>query len=92
MKLEQTSIEKTFHIRMGNKIYYVNYLNSDGQIIGLINRLDWEIHDEDGEEVNIYYFSNMTDAEKRQVDRNCKLVENLIDFCIKHFNDYNPPL
>jgi len=72
------------------KEYYVDYLNSDGPVLGLINRDYWEICDEEGEELNIYILSDTTEEEKKQIEENAKLYSKLIDFCIRHFNDYKP--
>ena len=38
MEIEQTTLQKTFTIKLKDKTYFVDYLNSDGQILGLINR------------------------------------------------------
>lgn len=90
MKLQQTIIEKNFHIKAGNKIYYVNYLNSDGQTLGLLNRLTWEVYDAEGDEITFDYLKGMDKKEKKQINKNYKLVNKLIAFCLKHFNEYNP--
>lgn len=90
MKLQQTIIEKNFHVKTGNKIYYVNYLNSDGQTLGLLNRSAWEVYDAEGEEITFDYLKEMDKKEKKQINKNYKLVNKLITFCIKHFNEYNP--
>jgi len=92
MKLTQSILERNFTVQHKGKTYHVNYLNSDGQILGLINRDYWEIVDEDGEELNIYIFKNTTKKEMKQIDKNVKLMNKLITFCIKHFNNYQPKL
>lgn len=72
------------------KEYFVNYLNSSGLIPGLSNRFHWEIVDENHEELNIFEFKETTAGEKEKIKNNIKLRDELIEFCIKHFNDYSP--
>ena len=74
------------------KFYYVGYLSSDRQILGLINRDTWEILDEEFEELNIYALKDTSKEEKEQTKKNIKLANKLINFCIRHFNDYKPKL
>mgnify|MGYP001580775598 CR=1 FL=1 len=90
MQLLQTSLERNFTLKDNNKIYYINYLNSDGQILGLLNRFNWEILDENLEELDVYKFKNMTKNRKEQIKKNIKLLNKLITFCVKHFEDYKP--
>ena len=90
MKLVQSSLEKSFVVTYKGKEYFVNYLNSSDLIPSLVNRFHWEVFDENHEELNIFEFENMTKEEKEQIQKNRELRDYLIDFCIKHFNDYNP--
>ncbi|MBS3077365.1 hypothetical protein J4233_03770 [Candidatus Pacearchaeota archaeon] len=90
MEIEQTTLQKTFTIKLKDKTYFVDYLNSDGQILGLINRDNWEIYDENSEELQIYTFKSSSKKEKEQAEKNLELADKLISFCIKHFEDYNP--
>ena len=90
MKLTQSVIQKTFTVTHKNKTYYIDYLNSDSQILGLSNRDYWQVLDEELEEVCIYQFQNAAKKEKEQINKNVKLTNRLINFCIKHFDDYQP--
>ena len=45
MKLENSVLQKSFTVKHKGKTYYVDYLNSDGQILGLSNRDYWEVTD-----------------------------------------------
>ncbi len=90
MKIEQTTLQKTFVIRYKGKTYLVDYLDSDGQTIRLLNRDYWEVYDENSEELQIYIFKESTKKEKILIDKNIKLKERLVEFCIKHFEDYKP--
>ncbi len=64
--------------------------NSDNQILGLSNRDYWQILTEDLEELDIYVFENTTKKEIKQINKNVKLMNKLIKFCQKHFEDYKP--
>ena len=92
MELDQSTLQRTFTVKHNGKSYHVDYLNSDGQILGLLNRNYWEVSDEEGEEIDIYKFRSQgnTKKEKEQIKQNRKLVEKLINFCIKHFDNYKP--
>ena len=89
MKLQQSILNKTFIVNHKGKDYCVDYLNSDGHTLGLLNRDYWEITDEDCENVNIYIFKSDNKKIREEVKKNRILVQKLINFCIKHFNDYN---
>ena len=89
MKLTQSTIQKYFTVEHKGKIYYVDYINSDDQIL-LGNRYYWEVLDEEQEELCICEFKNAAKKEKEQIKKNRRLYNKLIDFCIKHFDDYKP--
>ena len=90
MEIEQTGLQKNFSVRYKNKLYFVDYVNSDGQDLRLLNRDNWEIYDEDHESLQIYTLSSMTKEEKLKIQKNLKFAEKLIKFCMQHFEDYNP--
>jgi len=90
MEIEQSTLQRTFVIKHRGKNYYVNYLNSDGQILGLINRNNWEIFNENSEELQIYIFKGQSKKDVEKIKKNVKLFDKLVGYCIKHFNDYNP--
>jgi len=92
VKLQQSILNRTFIVNHKGKDYCVDYLNSDKHTLGLLNRDYWKITDEDGEEVNIYLFKDETKKQKEQVKKNIILVRKLINFCIKHFEDYESKL
>jgi hypothetical protein len=89
MRLTQTILEKHFTVKHKGKTYYISYLNSDKPCLALLNRFNWEILDEELEELNIYYTNG---CNKKQIDKNNELIEELISFCMKHFNDFNPEI
>ena len=90
MKINQTTIQKAFYIRIRKKTYYVNFVNSDGQTLDLINRNNWEIYDENNEELDLYTYDNINKKRAREIKVNWQLANKMIKFCIKQFNDYNP--
>ena len=92
MKLQQSILNRTFIVNYKGKDYHVDYLNSDGQVLGLINRNYWEVTDEDNESVNIYTFKGDSKKRREETKKNMILVRKLINFCIKHFEDYGPKL
>ena len=88
MKLQQSILNRTFIVNHKGKDYCVDYLNSDGHTLGLLNRDIWEVT-EDGESVNVYAFKG---DNKEEIKKNLILVRKLINFCVKHFDDYKPKL
>ncbi len=89
MKIEQTTIQKTFSVKYLGKLYCVDYVNSDGQTLALLNRNNWEIYDEDRKELQIYLFKKSSKKEKEMVKKNMTTARKLINYCVKHFNDFN---
>jgi len=81
-------LEKNFTIKHKGKTHYVSCLNSDGQILGLTNRYTWEVYDEAGKELDIYFFKGAKIKEKGQIKKNRMLYYKLIKYCIKHFDGY----
>ena len=90
MEIEQTTIQKTFAVKYRNETYYIDYVNSDGQTLALLNRDNWEIYTEDHELLDIYLFKGDNKAKRLRVNKNIMLANRLVEFCIKHFNDYRP--
>lgn len=79
--------KKNFTVKHKGKTYYVDYLNSDGQILGLSNRDYWEVYNEDDEELpNHKIKGDKVILNKKEL----RLKIKLIKFCIKHFEDYRP--
>ena len=89
IKLEQTLLIKHFTVEHNGKTYYVEYANSDGYSAYLSNRFDWEILDEELEELCLCEFQDDTKEEKEQIKNNAKLMNKLIFFCIRHFLEYS---
>ncbi|MDO8460300.1 MAG: hypothetical protein Q7S74_04280 [Nanoarchaeota archaeon] len=90
MKITQTTIQKTFYVQIKDKTYYVDFVNSDDHNLSLLNRNNWEIYDESHEELDLYTYDNTNKKRAREIKKNWQLAKKLINFCIKHFNDYEP--
>ena len=85
MKLTQTVVQKFFTVIHKGKTYYIDYVNSDDAII-LGNRDYWEVLDEELEEISPYIIGKSN----KQAEKNVKLYYQLVEFCIEHFDDYQP--
>ena len=90
MKLEQTIIEKTFIVKHDGKIYTINYYDSDGFALELLNKFNWEVCEENGEKMRNFVPQNMIEEEKEKTRKEVKLSNSLIDFCIENFDRYKP--
>ena len=87
MKIIQSTLERNFTVKHKGKTYYVDYLNSDGQILGLSNRDYWEVYNENLEELPEHKIKdNKVITNKKEL----KLKNKLIKFCKNHFSDYKP--
>ena len=74
MKIEQTILQKSFIVRHLDKSYFVDYINSDGQTLGLVNRDNWEIYDDDHESLQVYILKSMKNRDKIKAQKNIKLL------------------
>ena len=88
MKLLQSTLERYFTVEHKGKTYYVGFIDSDGYV-GFVQP-GWGILDEELEELDIYVHNDTTKKVLKQIEKNAKLREKLIKFCIKHFEDYRP--
>ncbi len=92
MQLEESTLHKTFNVRYNGKVYSVDYLNSNGQNLGLLNRDTWEVYCDD-EEVTAYVIHDKDGKRMKsrveEAEKNVKIIDSLIEFCIGHFNDYD---
>ena len=70
----------------------MNFTESDGQTLVMMNRDSWEITEEtdDGTvELNGYVFSSMTEQERQKAADDVKLVKAIITYCIENWdNDF----
>lgn len=92
IKALQSTLERNFTVEYKGKTYHVSYLNSDGQVLSLLNRDNWEVLDEYFEELPVCQLKDDAKKEKQNIKTNINLSKKLISFCINHFNDYNPKL
>ena len=90
MQLETNQISRDWTILHNGRKFYVNYTDSDGQTLVLLNRDNWEIWeqtDEETEELDVYSFSTDTPQRKKTVEENIRLADELIKFCIKNWDN-----
>jgi len=90
MRLEANQISRDWTILHGNRTFYVNFTESDGQTLALMNRDNWEVLEEteDGpEELKIHVFNDDTPLERELATENALLKEKLVRFCIKHWDN-----
>jgi hypothetical protein len=90
MQLETNQISRDWTILHDGRKFYVNFIESDGQTLALLNRNNWEVleeTDEGTEELDVYSFSADTPQRKRRIEENFRLAEELIKFCIKNWDN-----
>jgi hypothetical protein len=90
MKIEQNTISRDWTILHKGRRFFVNLTESDGQTLMLCNRNNWEVSEEtdDGiEELSAYLFKDSSVVERKQAKENAKLIEKLIDFCVKNWDN-----
>jgi hypothetical protein len=89
MQLQRNQISRDWTVQHEGKTFYVNYTQSDGQTLALMNRDHWEVLAEtpDGpEELDIYGFTGDSEEERARVQENYKLMKRLIRFCIANWD------
>jgi hypothetical protein len=89
MQLERNQISRDWTIRHEGRTFYVNYTQSDGQTLALMNRDNWEVLEqtEDGpEELNIYGYRGQGKEDRAKIQENFELMKRLIRFCISNWD------
>ena len=89
MQLEQNQISRDWTVRHECRTFYVNYTQSDGQTLALMNRDNWEVWEqtEEGiEELDIYSFAADGAEERAKAEENFELMKRLIRFCIANWD------
>ena len=90
MQLTQNQISRDWTIEYKGRTFYVNYTQSDGQTLALLNRDNWEVWEETEEgteELNIYGLSDDTAEHRKIVQENSELMKRLIRFCIENWDN-----
>ena len=92
MKIEQNTLSRDWILTHEGRRFYVNFTESDGQTLAMMNRDNWEITEEtdDGDiELNGLVFSSMTQQERQKAADDAKLVKAVIIHCIENWdNDF----
>ena len=89
MQQESNQISRDWTILHNGRRFYVNYTESDGQTLALMNRDKWEVLEEtdDGpEQLTIYIFRGDTPKQRKAANENALLKEKLIKFCIENWD------
>jgi hypothetical protein len=89
MQLERNQVSRDWTIRHEGRTFYVNYTQSDGQTLALMNRDNWEVLEqtEDGpEELNIYGFGGQNKEDRAKARGDFALMKRLIRFCIANWD------
>jgi len=90
MRLEANQISRDWTILHGGRKFYVNYTESDGQTLALMNRDNWEVLEEsDGgpEELSVCVFKDDTAKQRQIAAKNAWLKEELVKFCIQNWDN-----
>ena len=90
MQLEANQISRDWTVLHEGRMFYVNYTQSDGQTLALMNRDNWEVlesTDDETEELDVYGFADGTAEEREKVAENFELMKKLIQFCIEHWDN-----
>jgi len=90
MEIEENTLSRDWTVVHEGRTFYVNLTESDGQGLLLSNRENWQIHEETEtgtEELTCDVFSDSTPEQKRQAEENAWLMDKLIAFCIRNWNN-----
>ena len=90
MQLEANQISRDWTILHHGRKFYVNYTESDGHTLALMNRDNWEVveeTDDDTEELNVYVFKDSKPKERQIAAENALLKERLVKFCIENWDN-----
>ena len=90
MRIEQNTISRDWTVRHQGHRFFVNFTESDGQTLALCNRENWDIQEEteDGiEQFDACVLSNSSPEEQEQADENAKVIDDLIVFCIRNWDN-----
>ena len=90
MRVDINQISRDWTVQHNGRTFYVNFIESDGQTLALMNRDNWEVQEdtEDGvEELDIYGYSSDSPENKKQIEKNFKLMKKLILFCMQQWDN-----
>jgi hypothetical protein len=89
MQLERNQISRDWTVQHEGRTFYVNYTQSDGQTMALMNRDHWEVLEETREgpgELDIYGSSGDSEEDRAKAQENFELMKRLIRFCIANWD------
>ena len=88
MKIVQNTIARDWTVLHDGRRFCVNFTESDGQRLALVNRDNWQICEEteDGtEELDVC--KDDGPEERKRVEENARLAEKLVAFCMDHWDN-----
>ena len=90
MKVLQDTISRDWQVEHRGRNFLVNFTESDGQTLALVNRDNWEITEEtdDGpREMTGVVLSGATKEEIRQAEDDLRIMTQLIRFCVEEWDN-----
>ena len=90
MKIEQNTLSRDWIIKHEGRTFFINFTESDGQTLAMLNRDNWEISEQTAGgivELNGYIFSDTTQQERLRAEEEAALVKKIISFCIENWDN-----
>ena len=90
MEIQQNSISRDWTVVHEGRLFHVNFTESDGQTLALLNRENWEIAEktEDGtEEFSACEFNDSSPTERKQAEKRVRIIDELVAFCIENWEN-----
>ena len=90
MEVQQNSIARDWTVVHEGWRFHVNFMESDGQTLALLNRENWEIAEktEDGmEEFSVCAFNDSSPVERKQAEETARIIDELVAFCIENWEN-----
>lgn len=90
MEIEQNTLSRDWIVKHDGRTFYVNFIESDGQTLALMNRDNWEITERtnDGDvELSGILFSSMTKEERQKAAQEAAMMKAIITYCIANWDN-----
>lgn len=90
MKIEQNVISRDWVVCYKDRRFFINFTESDGQTLALLNRGNWQIFEQTEqttEELDTCIFKDSPTKQRKQIQQNIKLAEKLINHCIDNWDN-----
>ena len=90
MEVQQNSVSRDWTVLHEGRLFHVNFTESDGQTLALLNRDNWEVSEEteDGmEEFSACVFNDSSPTERKQAEKRVRIIDELVAFCIENWDN-----